>query len=244
MAFIYNDLHPSWKKFFDQERTQPYFKELEERYAREVKEHTVFPSKENIFRVFRLSGPEDLKCVVLGQDPYPSPGMANGLAFSVASGQKLPASLRNIFKEYQSDLALPAPADGNLEPWAKAGVFLLNTALTVREKEAGAHLRWGWEQFTLAALVFALKRNPAMGVICFGKPAKQRVVKALTLAGEWPTARTFVCTPHPSPLSAYRGFYGSKPFSTFNAEQEKRNRPVVQWELPAERQNNLFSVNQ
>lgn len=241
MAFIYTDLHPGWKPFFDTQCQQPYFVELERRLEQEWTNYEVHPAPEQVFRVFQNHGPSEPSCLILGQDPYPSPGMATGLAFSVAAGQKLPASLRNLFKEYQSDLGRPAPANGDLEAWAAQGVFLLNTALTVRTRQAGAHLGWGWEQFTLAAIVYILEQNSELGFICFGKPAEKRVKLALAQAGVAEDARTLICTPHPSPLSAYRGFFGSKPFSSFNEAQQKKGRKVVSWNLPDKTAMDLFS---
>jgi len=229
---------PHWQAFFDAEKKKEYWRVLMDQLSQESQAHTIFPPKDKIFSAFEYTPPEHCKCIILGQDPYHGPNQANGLAFSVEQSQKLPPSLRNIFKEYQDDLQLDAPANGDLSAWARKGVFLLNTALTVRHGEAGSHKKWGWETFVHNALNFLIQTNPHVGFICFGNPA-HTLVKGLVK--EHPAfSGNIIHTPHPSPLSAYRGFFGSKPFTTFNNKQTEKGLESVNWELPSSGQKTLF----
>lgn len=229
---------PHWQGFFDAEQKKDYWRILMDQLSQESKDYTIFPPKDKIFSAFEYTRPEHCKCIILGQDPYHGPNQANGLAFSVEQNQKLPPSLRNIFKEYQDDLQLEAPANGDLNAWAREGVFLLNTALTVRNGEAGSHKEWGWETFVHNALNFLIQTNPCIGFICFGNPA-HRLVKNL-LQEHTAFSGNIIHTPHPSPLSAYRGFFGSKPFTTFNNKQAEKGLESVNWELPYSAQKTLF----
>ena len=229
---------PHWQAFFDAEMKKDYWRSLMDQLSQESQEHTIYPPKDKIFAAFEYTPPENCKCIILGQDPYHGPNQANGLAFSVSPGEKTPPSLRNIFKEYQDDLGHEAPANGDLTRWAREGVFLLNTALTVRSNTAGAHKNWGWERLVSNALHFLLDTNPNVGFICLGNPAMTLVKKLIEAHPSF--SGTIVTVPHPSPLSAYRGFFGSKPFTTFNNKQAEKGLESVNWELPSSAQKTLF----
>ncbi len=183
------------------------------------------PPEEDIFRALTLMPPEAVRVVVLGQDPYPTRGHADGLAFSVRPGVAVPRSLRNIFRELADDLGVPEPTSGNLEPWARQGVLLLNTALTTEEGAANAHVRWGWDIVT-DAIIDAVNAQAAPTVfLLWGRQAQ---AKAARIAPR----HTILAAPHPSPLSARRGFFGSRPFSRANAALVAAGRPPVDWRLP------------
>ncbi len=185
----------------------------------------IAPPEADIFRALALVPPEAVRVVVLGQDPYPTPGHADGLAFSVRPGVAVPRSLRNIFRELADDLGLPAPASGSLEPWARQGVLLLNTALTTEEGAANAHVRWGWEPVT-DAIIDAVSAQAAPTVfLLWGRQAQAR-------AGRIAARHTILAAPHPSPLSARTGFFGARPFSRANAALAAGGRPAVDWRLP------------
>ncbi len=167
-----------------------------------------------------------VKIVILGQDPYHGPGQANGLAFSVNPGVKLPPSLKNIFKELHNDLGCDIPADGNLEFWAKQGVLLLNTVLTVRAGEAHSHKKWGWETFTDAIISLLNSREQPVIFLLWGRPAqeKEKLIDA---------SRHFIIrAAHPSPLSAYNGFFGSRPFSAANERLRSIGQKEIEWQMP------------
>lgn len=202
---------------------EPHSKLLETIFEK-LSNQDFFPQEDLIFRALTLPL-EDVKVVILGQDPYPTPGMAEGLAFSVpASVLKLPPSLVNIFQEYQSDLNLKPPSSGHLGSWASNGVLLLNRYLTVRPRTPLSHKGLGWEPVTKEILrACAARKTP---VICWGKDA----LIAATKSGF--AANMIFASPHPSPLSAYRGFFGSRPFSQVNKYLERMNREGVDWRLP------------
>lgn len=182
------------------------------------------PAANNILRA--LSYPFDqVKVLIVGQDPYPTPGHAMGLSFSVTPGTKIPGSLRNIFAELEEDLGCPRPFSGDLTPWAEQGVCLLNRVLTVSPGAPASHQGRGWEEITDQAIRALVARNQPLVAILWGKQAQ-----SLTpLLGDTPT----VLSPHPSPLSAHRGFFGSKPFSTTNELLEAQGATPIQWCLPA-----------
>lgn len=218
-------LPADWQEVLKGALQSPSFAELERFVARERREHTVYPPEEDMFSAFRLTPYEQVRVVLLGQDPYHGPGQAHGLAFSVRPGVALPPSLVNIFTELQSDLGLALPRSGSLEPWARQGVLLLNAVLTVRAGMANSHEGHGWEAFTDAAIA-AVSRGPHPVVfLLWGRYAqrKRRLVDARRHA--------VLEAPHPSPLSASRGFFGSRPFSRANHELQARGRPPVDWSL-------------
>jgi uracil-DNA glycosylase len=220
-------LPEGWREVLGDVLASPGFRQLEEFVARERRRHTVFPPEEDLFSAFRLTPYGAVKVLVLGQDPYHGAGQAHGLAFSVRPGVRPPPSLLNIFKELRSDLGLPRPKDGSLVPWAERGVLLLNAVLTVREGEANSHEGQGWEAFT-DAVIRAVNGQPQPVVfVLWGGYAQKKEVLIDT------RAHAVLKGPHPSPLSAKRGFFGSRPFSRANAELEQRGREPVDWRLPA-----------
>ncbi len=194
------------QKFVDQERDQ----------------HAVYPAVDDVFNAFRLSDHADVKVVILGQDPYHGPGQAHGLSFSVGEEYRLPPSLKNIFKELQSDVGCERPSSGNLESWARQGVLLLNTVLTVRKGEANSHRKNGWEQFTDFVMETLNQRADPIVFLLWGKPAQS---KASLISDR----HVILKAPHPSPLSAYRGFFGSRPFSKANAALSEHRQAPIKW---------------
>ncbi|RKG94514.1 uracil-DNA glycosylase [Corallococcus sp. CA053C] len=220
-------LPEDWKKVLHDAIHAPSFKELERFVREERREHTVFPSEADMFSAFRLTPYDDVRVLLLGQDPYHGPKQAHGLAFSVQPGVPPPPSLVNMFKELQSDLGAPRPRDGSLIPWAKQGVLLLNTVLTVRQAQPNSHAKHGWEHFTDAVIRAVSDKTDPVVFLLWGKPAQKK--KALI-----DTKRHVVMEGvHPSPLSASKGFFGSKPFSTTNAALEARGQRPIDWTLPA-----------
>jgi uracil-DNA glycosylase len=214
-----------WTKVLNSALASPEFLELFQFIETERLSQTIYPSEQDVFNAFRLTPYAQTKAVILGQDPYHGPNQAHGLSFSVEDGNKPPPSLRNIFKELSADLNIPMPMTGNLEPWAQQGVFLLNTVLTVQKSQANSHRKRGWERFT-DQVIQKLDEHPSPIVfVLWGKPAetKAKLIKQ---------AQHIVLTaPHPSPLSAYRGFFGSQPFSTINRELTQRGREGIDWRL-------------
>ena len=187
--------------------------------------HVVAPAPERVFAALALTPLDSVRIVILGQDPYPTPGHANGLAFSYVGPPPLPRSLVNIYRERGDDLGMAAPAGGDLTPWAKQGVLLLNTALTVREgaSKAGSHLSLGWQAVTDAIITAVSRDRPHAVFILWGNPAQAK----RPLIDE---ARHLVlASAHPSPLSARRGFFGSRPFSKANAWLEAKGEPPINW---------------
>lgn len=216
-----------WDSILAEEMDKPYYKELERFLDEEYEARTVFPPRDEIFTAFSYTPYDDVKVLLLGQDPYHEVGQAHGMAFSVQKGVKQPPSLVNIFKEIDSDLGItPPPMDnGCLIPWAESGVLLLNTALTVREHEANSHRGKGWEQFTDAVISKLNKREKPLVFILWGSNAKSKLPlitnkNHLVIAGV-----------HPSPLSAYRGFFGGKYFSRANEFLRRYGIPEVNWDV-------------
>ncbi len=184
----------------------------------------IHPDDGDIFRALELTPPESARVVILGQDPYHGPGQAHGLSFSVPPGVKVPPSLRNIFKELRDDLGVPVAGSGCLEPWARRGVLLLNSVLTVEEGKAGSHRGRGWEPFT-DAVIERVRSGPPVVFLLWGAWAQ---AKGALLEGG---PHAVLKAPHPSPLSVHRGFFGSKPFSQANAFLEWVGRGAVDWRL-------------
>lgn len=183
----------------------------------------VLPAADHVFNALRLATPANTRVVILGQDPYPTPGHAHGLAFSYVGGGALPASLRNIFKELASDLGGPLRTRGDLTDWARQGVLLLNTALTVEAGAAGAHMKLGWQELTRQAVKAISDASPACAFVLWG-------AKAAAYADLIDPAKHLILTSaHPSPLSAHNGFFGSKPFSKVNAWLGNRSAPELRW---------------
>ena len=212
----------SWRDVLRNEISQPYFADLSEFVLRERKASTVFPSEREVFTALQLTSPHEVRVVIVGQDPYHGAGQAHGLSFSVQHGTPIPPSLRNIYSELHSDLDIPLPSHGNLEAWAKQGVLLLNSTLTVREGEAGSHAGYGWETFTDAIISYLGSRQQHIVFMLWGAHAGKKT----SLIGQHHTVITSV---HPSPLSAHRGFLGSRPFSQANRALSNRNQPEINW---------------
>lgn len=219
-------LEKSWNKHLGDEFKKPYMEKLlafleEEKNAGK----TVYPSEEHIFEAFRLTPLDKVKVVILGQDPYHGEGQAHGLCFSVNKNIKVPPSLVNIFKELKDDLNIEIPKHGNLESWAKQGVLLLNTVLTVEDGKAGSHHKKGWEKFTDKVIEVLNNEKEHLVFILWGSPAHK---KALHVDEK----KHFILrSVHPSPLSVYRGFIGSKPFSQANAYLKKHHLPEIDWSI-------------
>lgn len=216
-------IEPSWKRELRQEFEAPYFEELKAFLLAEKARYRIFPKGKDIFAAYNLTPFEKVKVVILGQDPYHGEGQAHGLAFSVQRGVAHPPSLQNIFKELQDDLGCRVPKDGTLEAWAKQGVLLLNTVLTVRAGEAHSHKAHGWERFTDATIRALSERREHLVFLLWGKPAQSKA--ALIDARK----HCVLMAPHPSPLSAYRGFFGSRPFSRANDCLERFGLDPIAW---------------
>ena len=187
----------------------------------------IYPPRGQRLRALDLTPLDQVKVVILGQDPYHGPGQAHGLAFSVPEGVKVPPSLVNIYKELRADLGVEVPPHGNLEHWARQGVLLLNNALTVEAANAGSHQMRGWDAITDAAVAAVAERAEASVFILWGSHARKKAARVAGLAGD--THHLVLTAPHPSPLSAHSGFFGSKPFSKANAFLEARGRKPIEW---------------
>lgn len=206
------------------ERERRYFRELEAFIDRERREHAVYPPAEDTFRALELTSFRKVRVVLLGQDPYHGPGQAHGLAFSVRPGVPRPPSLRNMFRELHDDLGVPIREHGTLTAWARQGVLLLNTVLTVREGEPGSHAGAGWETFTDAVLERVVRKRNRVVFMLLGSHARKKAVSVDL------SSHARVEASHPSPLSAHRGFFGSRIFSATNALLEAAGREPVNWD--------------
>lgn len=220
------NLSKDWQKVLEPEMNKPYFVELISKVNQfyNEKAENIFPEKLKVFNAFNLCSFEDVKVVILGQDPYPTKGHANGLCFSVESNVRpFPKSLNNIFKEIESDLAQPFPKNGNLERWAKQGVLLLNSVLTVKEGKTDSHKGIGWEQFTDAVIELISQKKENVVFMLWGSKALSKSI----LIDE---KKHFILTSvHPSPLSAYRGFFGCKHFSKTNEFLASKGLKTIHW---------------
>ena len=216
-----------WQPFFAQERAKPYFAELDAFVTGAAAEKTVYPAPENIFAAFRACPASSVRVVILGQDPYHEPGQAMGLSFSVPDACKAPPSLRNIFKELENETGTQR-AHNDLTPWAQQGVLLLNTVLTVEQGRAFAHAKQGWETFTRAALEYAVQQsNAPLAAVLWGKPAQKYAPVFAAVQDRRPVL--VLESAHPSPLSAYRGFFGSAPFGKINAFLQQHGEAAIDW---------------
>lgn len=215
-----------WKLILEKEFSRPYFLSIKEFLAVERARHSVLPPEEEIFAAFESTSLQATKVVILGQDPYHGEHQAHGLAFSVRQGIDLPPSLRNIIKELHDDIGAPIPIHGDLTSWAQQGVLLLNTTLTVRAGEAGSHHGRGWENLTDAVIREINEKEHRVVFILWGAHARQK--KSLITNPR----HTVIEGVHPSPLSAYRGFFGSKPFSRANAALVEDGQEPIDWLLP------------
>ncbi|QDE66200.1 uracil-DNA glycosylase [Myxococcus xanthus] len=220
-------LPEDWKQELRAALASPSFHELERFVEAERREATVFPSEEDLFSAFRLTPYEDVRVLLLGQDPYHGPGQAHGLAFSVKPGVAPPPSLVNMFKELESDVGVPRPKDGSLIPWARQGVLLLNAVLTVRQAKPNSHAGHGWEDFTDAVIRAVSAKDDPVVFLLWGRYAQKK--KKLIDSKR----HVVIEGTHPSPLSASNGFFGSRPFSAVNAALESHGRPPIDWRLSA-----------
>lgn len=218
-------MEPSWLQVLGDEFRQPYFEKLKEFLLEEKKKYLIFPPGQHIFEAFNLTPFADVHVVILGQDPYHGSGQAHGLCFSVPKDIKPPPSLENIFKEQADDLQIKQPRHGDLTKWAKQGVLLLNATLTVRENAAGSHQNKGWERFTDKAISALSEQREGIVFLLWGSFAQAKDVLI-------DQSKHFILkAPHPSPLSAYRGFLGCKHFSKTNEILFETNRQPVDWQL-------------
>lgn len=227
--FIMTNISPvienSWLELLSDQFQSDYFKRLKEFLVDEKKKYKIYPPGSEIFAAFNYTTFDKVKVVILGQDPYHGPGQANGLCFSVRDGISKPPSLQNIFKELHNDLGLPVPESGNLEKWARQGVLLLNATLTVRAGQAGSHQNKGWETFTNEAIRALSEKKQNLVFILWGKYAQEKE----TLID--PFKHYIIKSAHPSPFSAERGFFGSKPFSRTNRYLENNGIEPIDWDL-------------
>ncbi len=214
-----------WETWLKQEQEQAYYQELMQFLDQEYQEKQIFPPRTELFSAFQYCDMDQIKVVILGQDPYHEKNQAHGLAFSVRKGIKIPPSLRNIYKELHDDLNIAMPSHGCLIDWAKQGVFMLNAVLSVQEGKAGSHHNKGWETFTDHVIQTVNEQCESVVFVLWGAPAqrKQSLIDS--------NKHAVLCAPHPSPLSAYRGFFGSKPFSQINDYRKAHQREEINWEL-------------
>lgn len=221
MAMIQND----WLTAIGGEFRKPYYRELFEFVKTEYNTRQIFPPADDIFNAFHLTPLKDVKVVIIGQDPYHNDGQAHGLCFSVKPDVEIPPSLVNIYQELHDDLGCYIPNNGYLVKWAKQGVLMLNTVLTVRAHVANSHRGKGWEQFTDAAIEALDKEDRPIVFILWGRPAQMK--KAMLHNPN----HMILEAPHPSPLSAYRGFFGSRPFSKTNAFLQEHGVDSIDWQI-------------
>ncbi|WP_027405881.1 uracil-DNA glycosylase [Anaerovibrio sp. RM50] len=215
-----------WEQYLLPEMEKPYYKELRQFLINEYRTRQIFPDMYSIFNALHYTSLADTKVVIFGQDPYHEPGQAHGLSFSVLPNVPPPPSLQNIFKELETDLGCTVPDNGCLEPWARQGVLLLNTVLTVQAHNANSHQGKGWETFTDKIISILNEREKPMVFILWGAPARRK--KAMITNKN----HLIIESPHPSPLSAYRGFFGSRPFSRANEFLKSTGQEPINWQLP------------
>lgn len=213
----------TWKSLLSDEFDKPYFQQLTSFVKSEYKTQTIYPRGQDIFRAFDRCDFDNVKVVIIGQDPYHGPGQANGLCFSVCNGMRFPPSLLNIFKEIRDDLGKPVPASGDLESWARQGVLLLNATLTVRANAAGSHQNRGWETFTDAVIKKISEEKDGVVFLLWGAYAQKK--------GEIidRNRHLVLMSAHPSPFSADRGFFGCRHFSKTNAYLKSKGQEEIEW---------------
>ena len=218
-------MQTDWNPILRQEFNKPYWVELQNYIFDQRTSHMVFPAHPDVFRAFHLTSFATLKVVILGQDPYHGVGQANGLCFSVSPGVSFPPSLRNIFQELEDDLGVSKPQSGDLAAWAEQGILLLNTTLTVRQGVPASHQGKGWETFTDEVIRCISQKKEKIVFVLWGASARRK--KSLIDV----TKHTCIESVHPSPLSAYRGFFGSKPFSRINQLLKQQGVTEIDWSL-------------
>lgn len=221
MAAISND----WLEPLKPEFGKPYYKKLYNKVLEEYRTRQVFPDADDIFNAFNLTPLKEVKVVIIGQDPYHNIAQAHGLCFSVKPDVEIPPSLVNIYKELHDDIGCYIPNNGYLTKWAKQGVLLLNTVLTVRAHEANSHRNIGWEEFTDAAIKILNNQDRPIVYILWGAPAQKK--KSMLNNPK----HLILMAPHPSPLSAYRGFFGSRPFSRTNEFLQANGLTPIDWQI-------------
>ena len=214
-----------WDYYLKQEFDKDYFKELLSFVKKEYHEKTIYPKQNEVFNAFRYTDFDNVKVVILGQDPYHGPNQAEGLSFSVSNEVLKPPSLQNIFKELESDLKIPFPEHNSLKPWAKQGVLLLNAVLTVEEHKPTSHKDKGWEQFTDAVIQILNKKEEPIVFILWGSYARSKKIFITN------PKHLIIESAHPSPFSARNGFFGSKPFSRTNDFLRKNHRKEIDWRI-------------
>ena len=218
-------LPPDWKNILKEEFTKPYWLSLEKKIALARRTTTVYPPEKHVFAAFDACPFASCRLLLLGQDPYHGPHQAHGLSFSVPDGIKIPPSLRNMYKERKNDLDLPIPNSGNLEAWSKRGILLLNAFLTVEEKKAGSHAKWGWGQFTDAVISKLSQRETPLVFLLWGNFAKKKI-KLIDQQ-----RHRIISSAHPSPLSARHGFFGSRPYTKVNEALRELKQLPIDWSL-------------
>ena len=221
MAAINND----WLGAISGEFKKPYYRELFEFVKAEYGKHVIYPNSDDIFNAFHFTPLSEVKVVILGQDPYHNVGQAHGLCFSVKPDVEIPPSLVNIYKELEEDLGCKVPNNGYLKKWAEQGVLMLNTVLTVRAHQAASHQGKGWEKFTDAVIEAVNAQDRPIVYMLWGKPAQSKIPMLTN------SKHLILKAPHPSPLSAYRGFFGCKHFSQANAFLERNGLEKIDWQI-------------
>lgn len=223
---FFAELQNDWGQLLREEHEEPYYKELISRISEQYRESNVYPPQQDVYRALELTPYKEVKVVILGQDPYHGPEQAHGLSFSVRPGVALPPSLRNIYKELQDDIGCSIPNHGFLEHWAQQGVLLLNSVLTVQESKPNSHRKLGWEKYSDKIISLLNERETPIAFVLWGKHAQEKGRRI-------DQSRHFVLNSvHPSPLSAYGGFWGSKPFSRCNAFLKASGQDEINWQIP------------
>jgi len=212
-----------WDEVLNNEFEKPYYSKLREFLQKEYAEELIYPREADLWTAFKLTPFDEVKVVILGQDPYHGPGQAHGLSFSVKPSVKIPPSLRNMFKELASDIGCPLPESGTLTGWAQQGVLMLNTVLTVRDGQAHSHRKQGWETFTDEVIRLLSEREKPIVFVLWGSPAREKKKLIDTLR------HAIIESVHPSPLSASRGFIGSRPYSKTNQILESWDETQIDW---------------
>jgi len=220
---LFESFPKAWNELLREEARKDYLFSLEKKIEEAFASSICFPPKQKIFEAFALCKPTDVRVVILGQDPYHGAGESHGLAFSVQQGMKMPPSLRNIYKELESEFGIDLTRTTDLSSWAEQGVLLLNSVLTVEKDKAGSHSKWGWEEFTNATIEFISKENAHVVFVLWGDYARKKSVLIDM------SKHAIIESAHPSPLSAYRGFFGSKPFGTTNQKLKSWGLLEVKW---------------
>lgn len=222
----FDKLPGNWASVLKEELQQPYWTHLQEFITSERTSHEIFPPEDRLFSAFHLTPFEKVRVLLLGQDPYPTPGHAHGLCFSVLPGVSIPASLRNMYIELRADIGCETPKHGYLASWAEQGILMLNAVLTVRSGEPNSHKNKGWERFTDAAIQAVSDKQEPVVFVLWGAYAQKTSKRIDT------NRHVVIQSAHPSPLSARNGFFGSKPYSKINAALEKNGFAPIDWKLP------------